>query len=43
MTTYLTVEQIAASWKIPAKYTSYAEPAPMRLLSNVRVTFDEIR
>jgi cyclase len=37
------VEQIAASWKIPAKYTGYAEPAPMRLLSNVRVTYDEIR
>jgi len=38
-----TVEQIAASWKIPARYTGYAEPAAMRLLSNVRVTYDEIR
>jgi glyoxylase-like metal-dependent hydrolase (beta-lactamase superfamily II) len=38
-----TVEQIAATWKIPAKYTGYAEPAAMRLLSNVRVTYDEIR
>jgi hypothetical protein len=38
-----TVEQIAGSWKIPAKYTGYAEPAAPRLLSNVRVTFDEIR
>ena len=38
-----TVDQIAASWKIPAKYTGYAEPNAMRLRSNVQVTYDEIR
>jgi glyoxylase-like metal-dependent hydrolase (beta-lactamase superfamily II) len=38
-----TVDQIAASWKMPAKYAGYAEPQAMRLRSNVQVVFDETR
>ena len=38
-----TVEQIATAWKIPAKYTGYAEPQPPRLRSNVQVVFDELK
>jgi glyoxylase-like metal-dependent hydrolase (beta-lactamase superfamily II) len=37
-----TVEQIAGSWKMPAKYAGYAEPAAARLRSNVQVVFDEL-
>lgn len=43
-----TVEQIAGSWKLPAKYTGYADPQAtdngrVRVRSNVQVTFDEVR
>jgi hypothetical protein len=38
-----TVDQLAASWKLPAKYAGYAEPAPARLKSNIQVIFDELR
>jgi cyclase len=37
------VDDIANSWKIPARYTGYAAPAPARLKSNVQVTFDELK
>jgi cyclase len=38
-----TVDQIAASWKIPAKYAGYAPPAEARLKANVQVVFDETK
>jgi hypothetical protein len=37
------VDDIANSWKIPAKYTGYAAPQPARLKSNVQVVFDELK
>ena len=37
-----TVDQIATSWKMPAKYTGYAEAQAARLRSNVQVIFDEL-
>jgi glyoxylase-like metal-dependent hydrolase (beta-lactamase superfamily II) len=37
-----TVEQIAASWKNPAAYTGYAEPAAARLQANVQVVYNEL-
>ena len=37
-----TVEQIATSWKIPAKYVGYQAPQPARVQSNVQVIFNEI-
>jgi glyoxylase-like metal-dependent hydrolase (beta-lactamase superfamily II) len=36
-------EEVAAAWKIPAKYTGYATPNPVRLLQNVQVVFDELK
>jgi len=36
-----TIDEVAASWKIPAKYKGYAEPAPERLKNNVRLSFLE--
>ena len=37
------VDDIANSWKIPARYTGYATPAETRLKSNVQVVYDELR
>jgi len=36
-------DDVANSWKIPAKYTGYAAPQPARLKSNVEVIFNEIK
>ena len=36
------VAQIAASWKMPARYKGYAAPAPARLRGNVQTIFDEL-
>jgi glyoxylase-like metal-dependent hydrolase (beta-lactamase superfamily II) len=37
-----TVDQIASSWTVPAKYAGYATPQPARLKSNVQVVYDEL-
>jgi cyclase len=37
------VDEVASSWKIPAKYKGYADPAAARLKSNVQIVFDESR
>jgi cyclase len=37
------VDEVAASWKIPAKYTGYAPPAADRLKANVQVVYDELK
>jgi glyoxylase-like metal-dependent hydrolase (beta-lactamase superfamily II) len=37
------VDAIANSWTMPAKYTGYAAPQPARLKSNVQVIFDELK
>jgi hypothetical protein len=37
------VDDIANSWKIPAKYAGYAAPAATRLRANVQVVFDELK
>jgi glyoxylase-like metal-dependent hydrolase (beta-lactamase superfamily II) len=37
------VDDIAGTWKIPAKYAGYTEPQPARLKSNVEVVFAEVR
>jgi cyclase len=38
-----TVDEVAGSWTIPAKYTGYAAPQPARLKANVQAVFDEIK
>jgi hypothetical protein len=38
-----TVEQVASTWKIPAKYTGYTAPNANRLTANIQVVFDELR
>ena len=38
-----TVDEVAGSWTIPAKYQGYAAPAAVRLKSNVQVVFDETK
>jgi glyoxylase-like metal-dependent hydrolase (beta-lactamase superfamily II) len=38
-----TVDEMAASWKIPSKYQGYAEPAAVRLKSNIQIVFDETK
>ena len=38
-----TVDEVAGSWTIPAKYQGYATPAAVRLKSNVQVVFDETK
>ncbi len=38
-----TVDQVAGSWKTPAKYKGYAEPQAARLKANVQVVFDETK
>jgi cyclase len=37
-----TVDEVASSWKIPAKYTGYAAPMPERLKTNVQIAYDEL-
>ena len=37
------VDDEAASWKIPAKYAGYTPPQPDRLKSNVQVVYDELK
>jgi cyclase len=37
------VDDVANSWTIPAKYTGYTAPQPARLKSNVQVVFDELK
>ena len=37
-----TVDEVAGSWKIPAKYAGYAEPQAMRLRTNVQNVYNEI-
>jgi glyoxylase-like metal-dependent hydrolase (beta-lactamase superfamily II) len=36
-------EDVAKAWKVPAKYVGYATPAPIRVLQNVQVIFDELK
>jgi len=36
-----TVDEVASSWKIPAKYANYAEPQAARLKNNVQIVWDE--
>ncbi len=36
-----TVDEVASTWKIPAKYMGYATPAADRLKNNVQIVFDE--
>ena len=38
-----TVDEIATSWTIPAKYAGYAAPQPARLKANVQVVYDELQ
>jgi cyclase len=38
-----TPDDVANSWKIPAKYVGYAAPAAARLRANVQVVFDETK
>jgi cyclase len=38
-----TVDEVAGSWMVPAKYAGYATPAPARLKANVQVVFDETK
>ena len=37
------VDDVANSWKIPAKYVGYAAAAPARLKANVQIVFDEVK
>jgi glyoxylase-like metal-dependent hydrolase (beta-lactamase superfamily II) len=37
------VDDVAKSWTMPAKYTGYAKADPNRLKSNVQVIFDELK
>jgi len=37
------VDEVAASWTIPAKYQGYAAPAAVRLKSNIQIVFDETK
>ena len=38
-----TVDEVAGSWTIPAKYQGYAAPPAVRLKSNVQIVFDETK
>jgi glyoxylase-like metal-dependent hydrolase (beta-lactamase superfamily II) len=38
-----TVDEVAGSWTIPAKYAGYAAPQPARLRANVQVIWDETK
>ncbi len=37
------VDEVAASWKIPEKYKGYAAPQAARLKANVQIVFDETK
>ena len=37
-----TADEVAGTWKIPAKYMGYAAPMPERLKSNVQIVYDEL-
>jgi glyoxylase-like metal-dependent hydrolase (beta-lactamase superfamily II) len=38
-----TVDEVAKSWTIPAKFTGYAAPQAARLQANVQIVFDETK
>jgi cyclase len=38
-----TVDEVASSWKVPAKYTGYANPNPARVKADAQVAFDETK
>jgi glyoxylase-like metal-dependent hydrolase (beta-lactamase superfamily II) len=38
-----TPDEVATTWRIPAKYTGYTEPAAARLRANVQVVWDETK
>jgi hypothetical protein len=38
-----TPDEVASSWKIPANYKGYGEPAAARLRANVQVVWDETK
>jgi cyclase len=38
-----TVADVETGWKVPAKYTGYANPNPARVKANAQVAFDETR
>ncbi|MQA31374.1 MAG: hypothetical protein GEU82_16335 [Luteitalea sp.] len=38
-----TVDEVATTWTVPAKYAGYAAAQPARLRSNVQVVFDELK
>jgi glyoxylase-like metal-dependent hydrolase (beta-lactamase superfamily II) len=37
-----TVDEVANTWKVPAKYSGYGTPQPARLKANVQVVYDEL-
>jgi cyclase len=37
------VDEVAASWTMPARYSGYAAAQPARLKANVQVVFDELK
>ena len=37
-----TVDEVAAAWKVPAKYTGYAAADVNRLKNNVRLAYTEL-
>ena len=39
----MTVDQIAAAYKIPERFKGYATPAEARLKNNVQIVFDETK
>jgi hypothetical protein len=38
-----TVDDVASTWKTPAKYTGYAAPQAARVKSNAQVIWDETK
>ena len=38
-----TVDDVAATWKTPAKYAGYAAPTPARVKADAQVIFDETK
>jgi len=36
------IDEVSASWKIPAKYSGYAAPDATRLKNNVRLAYAEL-
>jgi hypothetical protein len=38
-----TPDDVASTWKMPAKYTGYAAPQEARLKANVQVVWDETK